>query len=271
MDQYAVFGNPINHSLSPQIHTLFAAQTQQCLVYKKIMAPMGEFESVIQSFIQQGGKGANITVPFKEAAYALCDVASNAAQQSGAVNTLLFNDGNIEGHNTDGVGLVRDIQQNHAQSLKNKRLLVLGAGGAVRGIMPALFEASVLSIDVVNRTHEKAVELAKCFLGLGSIQAKMFNQLGDVTYDVVIQATSVRGQIDWQLPVSAFKPMTLFYDLNYQLDGMTPFLQWVSAQGYHHMSDGLGMLVEQAAESFYLWRGVHLDTDVVRQMLVIEH
>lgn len=269
MDKYAVFGNPIAQSLSPDIHRLFAKQTQQLIAYDKILAPLDGFKSAVDAFFQSGGKGANVTVPFKLEAYGLCDELSASARQSDAVNTLLCrDDGKIEGHNTDGIGLIHDIEGTYQLSLRDKRVLIIGAGGAVHGIIPALMAAGVHTLDVANRTLEKAQALADRFSQLGAIHAYGLDILQG-NYDVVIHATSVREASQLTLSDELLHPDAFYYDLNYQLHGQTPFVQWALEHGCRQVGDGLGMLIEQAAEAFRLWRGVRPDTHLIRSLIVV--
>ena len=253
-DRYAVFGNPIAHSKSPRIHTLFAAQTGQDLRYEALLAPLDGFAASVEAFRNQGGKGANVTVPFKEEAFRLSTQLSERARAAGAVNTLRFDGNDIHGDNTDGAGLVADIRDNLHTPLQGKRILLLGAGGAARGVILPLLAEKPAQLLIANRTEDKAQAMACTFDGCA---AAGFAHI-DGTFDVVINATSA-GLIDAALPIagSVFAADSLAYDMMY--GKATPFLQLAAANGAR-CADGLGMLVEQAAEAFFVWRGVRPDT-----------
>lgn len=265
-DRYAVIGNPIGHSKSPQVHALFAQQTQQTMVYERLLAPLDNFAGAVQDFIAQGGRGANVTVPFKLEAFALAQELTPRAQSAGAVNTLSFSAGRIKGDNTDGIGLVRDIMINAAVPLKGRSVLLLGAGGAARGVILPLIEANIASLVIANRTQNRAQELAQHFSALAvPVSASTFGQL-DRTFDVIINATSASLSSDLPpLPDAVFGPDTLAYDMMYSAQP-TLFMQHAAQRGAH-VRDGLGMLVEQAAESFQIWRGVRPETASVYQWL----
>ncbi|MCZ2721867.1 shikimate dehydrogenase [Marinomonas sp. 15G1-11] len=266
-DQYGVFGNPIEHSKSPVIHHFFAELTQQPIQYSKFLGDLDSFEQQVKTFFEQGGKGLNVTVPFKERAFQLCDVLSSRAQQAGAVNTLLIGkNGDIFGDTTDGVGMIRDICDNHSQSLTDKRVLVLGAGGAVRGILEPLRDAGPSTIVVANRTLSKAQALADHFHKQTTpITASAFETL-EGHFDVIINGTSASLDGDLPpLPDSVIKTGTWCYDMMYGKEP-TVFLKWAQTLGANG-SDGLGMLVEQAAESFYLWRMQRPDTCLLIQKM----
>ena len=255
-DRYAVFGNPIAHSKSPEIHAQFARETAQDLTYEAILAPLDGFAGSLNGFRAAGGKGANITVPFKEQAYGLCDRLTPRAELAGAVNTVLFQDGAIVGDNTDGAGLVRDLMHNHQFALAHKRILLLGAGGAARGVIGPILEQAPAGLTIANRTASRAQVLATHFSqrGLSPVASCDLDAL-DAPFDLVINATaaSLGGE---RPPVSSriFQPASLAYDMMYG-SSPTPFLRWAQQQGAA-TADGLGMLVEQAAEAFYFWRGV---------------
>ncbi len=253
-DRYAVFGHPIAHSKSPQIHAAFARQTGQDMSYEAILAPKDGFAASVAAFVTAGGRGANVTVPFKEEAYKLASRLSPRAQRAGAVNTLLFDDG-ILGDNTDGAGLVADLTRNLHCALAGKRILLVGAGGAARGVIDPLLEQSPAELVIANRTIGRAQELAKLF-GRG-IRACGFDAV-DTPFDLVINATaaSLAGELP-PLSPRIVTAGTLAYDMMYGRD--TPFLAFARSHG-SATADGLGMLVEQAAEAFYLWRGVRPDT-----------
>jgi shikimate dehydrogenase len=260
-DRYAVFGHPIAHSKSPQIHAAFARQTGQDMSYEAILAPRDGFAASVADFVAAGGRGANVTVPFKEEAYKLASRLSPRAQRAGAVNTLLFDDG-ILGDNTDGAGLVADLTRNLHCALAGKRILLVGAGGAARGVIDPLLEQSPAELVIANRTIGRAQELAMLF-GRG-IRACGFDAI-DTPFDLVINATAagLAGELP-PLSPAIFTADTLAYDMMYGRD--TPFLSFAHAHGAA-TADGLGMLVEQAAEAFALWRGVRPDTAPVIAML----
>lgn len=253
-DRYAVFGHPIAHSKSPLIHAAFARQTGQDMAYEAILAPLDGFSGSVAAFIAAGGRGANVTVPFKEEAYKLAGRLSPRAQRAGAVNTLVFDDG-ILGDNTDGAGLVADLTRNLHRALAAKRILLVGAGGAARGVIGPLLDEKPAALIIANRTVSRAQELAELF-GHG-VRGCGFDAV-DTPFDVVINATaaSLAGELP-PLSPRVFTPGTLAYDMMYGRD--TPFLRFARTHGAA-TADGLGMLVEQAAEAFVLWRGVRPDT-----------
>lgn len=268
-DRYAVMGNPVAHSKSPRIHSAFAAQTGQDLEYGALLVEAGTFPERVEAFFDQGGKGLNITVPFKQEAWELADVRSPQAQLAGAVNTLLLDaaTGLLHGHNTDGIGLVRDILQNHGGVLRGKSLLILGAGGATRGILLPLLEQKPASICIANRTVRKAEELAALFKPHGTVTSCGFDGLKGQRFDWVINATaaSLQGELP-PLPDDLLAANSWCYDLMYSTDP-TIFCRWAKEHGASRALDGLGMLVEQAAEAFWLWRGVRPDTAPVLALL----
>lgn len=266
-DRYAVMGNPVAHSKSPRIHAEFARATGQDLVYDAQLVELDRFASALAGFFGNGGKGLNITVPFKQEAWALAQDKSEQAALAGAVNTLFMRDGRLQGHNTDGIGLVRDITQNHGGSLANKRILVLGAGGATRGILLPFLQQNPASICVANRTVGKADELAQVFAPHGKITACGFDALSGQQFDWVINATaaSLQGELP-PLPETLLASDAWCYDLMYAKEP-TVFCRWATRQGAVRSLDGLGMLVEQAAEAFWLWRGVRPQTAGVLQLL----
>ena len=260
MLRFAVIGNPIEHSLSPIIHQQFAKQTGLNLVYEKILGDLNSCQQQIQTFFSQGGTGLNVTLPFKEQAYALCDVLSLRATQAGAVNTLMKGkDGRLYGDNTDGVGLVRDMTQNLGWSLAGKRILVVGAGGAVRGVLGVLLAAKPAQLLIANRTHSKAQALADIFQEYGQITALRFEDIAPHSIDVVINGSSasLMGELP-PLAADILAADACAYDMAYGKPKL-PFLEWATAQ-QATTSDGLGMLIEQAAESFFIWRGVRVTT-----------
>lgn len=265
---FGVFGNPIGHTRSPQIHAMFAEQFGVDIEYRAIEVPRDGFSAAITSFRDEGASGCNITVPFKQAAWELADRRSGRAEMAGAVNTFLFEDeGAIFGENTDGVGLLRDLTLNLDTTIFQKRILVVGAGGAVRGILGPLIEQAPKTLALANRTVAKAVELARIFSTIGHVEPYGLNELKDQQFDIVINGTaaSLSGEVP-PLPDTIFSEDALAYDLMYSSQS-TAFMQWATANGAAHISDGLGMLVEQAAESFALWMGERPDTEVVIKVL----
>lgn len=265
-DQYGVMGNPVAHSKSPQIHSLFAQQTGQRLEYNAIHVDLGGFDQAVGNFDASGGKGLNITVPFKQEAYALMDECSDRAERAGAVNTIVFKEDRRYGDNTDGVGLVNDLVQNHQVVLQGKRILLMGAGGAARGVLAPLLDTRPAHIVIANRTPDKAVALAHAFSDLGDVSGCGYHELGEQRFDIVINATaaSLQGELP-PLPDTLLTDNAVCYDMMY--GKITPFMQWASEHGARHVLDGLGMLVEQAAESFFIWRGVRPDTAPVIEAL----
>jgi shikimate dehydrogenase len=256
-DRYAVFGNPIKHSKSPQIHALFAAQTQQEMIYRAQLVEENRFAEAAKEFFSNGGKGLNITVPFKLDAFAFADQLSDRARRAGAVNTLaLHDDGKIYGDNTDGVGLLRDMSDNLDWVIEGRRVLVLGAGGAVRGILDPLLRKKPDLLVIANRTVSKAQQLVRDFSDIGALSACSFEALAGSQFDLVINATSasLSGELP-PLPSSLLTEQGCCYDMVYGAEP-TPFMRWAAGQMAWAVSDGLGMLVEQAAESFCIWRGV---------------
>jgi shikimate dehydrogenase len=256
-DRYAVIGHPVAHSKSPWIHARFASATGQDLEYARIDADPAHFASAVAAFRGSGGKGLNVTLPHKEAAFRLCAETSERARAAQAVNTLVLRDP-VFGDNTDGAGLVRDIEANQGYGLRGRSVLLLGAGGAARGVVGALLGAGVARLFIANRTVHKARELAKRF---ARAQASGYAELAGERFDVVVNATSA-GLQDAALPLPAalFSPGMLAYEMVYGRD--TAFLAAARARGAR-ACDGLGMLVEQAAESFLVWRGVRPDTRAV--------
>lgn len=267
MDHYAVMGNPIEHSKSPAIHKMFAEQTGQTLVYEKMCVPVEGFIEALAEFQGQGGKGLNITVPFKEQAWQWVEQKSERATFAGAVNTLKFTEQGCYGENTDGVGLVTDLVKNHGVTLKGKKLLVLGAGGAVRGVLGPLMEQAPAQLVIANRTVVKAEKLAALFAPFGSITACGFDDLGSEPFDWVINGTSasLNNEVP-PIPAAILGAQSGCYDMMYG-NQLTPFNQWAKNNGAQRVIDGLGMLVEQAAESFYLWREVRPKTGPVMDAL----
>lgn len=263
---FAVFGNPIAHSKSPRIYELFAAQTGIELTYRRLLAPLDRFEEMLQGYFQEGAHGANITVPFKERAFAKADELSEGASLAGAVNTLKkLHDGRLFGDNTDGVGLLSDLQRLNFIKPQD-RILLVGAGGAARGVIQPLLSYGC-SIVVTNRTFAKAEGLAKLFSVVGNIHAVALDDLREQHFDLIINATSssLHGDIP-QLPASLISSQTCCYDMFY-LSELTPFLAWCVQHGAIRYADGLGMLVGQAAHSFQLWNGVMPDVVPVIEQL----
>ena len=258
-DKYAVFGNPIAHSKSPRIHALFAASLSQRIEYEKRLAPIGDFVGELQRFFDEGGVGANVTVPFKRDAFAFAREASPRAQQAGAANFLMWCDDHWYCDNTDGAGLARDIESNLQVSLKDKNVLLLGAGGAARGVIGPLLLRSPKQIVVVNRTAQRAKALVATYENQYSASALSVESLvaKSAKFDVVINATSSSLGGGLPLPHGAyvFAPDALAYDMMYGKQPTT-FMSWALRQGASRVADGLGMLVEQAAESYVQWRGV---------------
>ncbi|WP_341677426.1 shikimate dehydrogenase [Niveibacterium sp. SC-1] len=264
-DRYAVFGNPIAHSKSPFIHARFAEAAAQAMRYEALLAPIAGFAQAVADFRAAGGRGANVTVPFKLEAFALADTRSARAEAAGAANTLLISEAGIHADNTDGIGLVRDLAWLGAP-IAGRRVLLLGAGGAARGAILPLLEAGPCELVVANRTRAKAEELAIRFSDAGPINAAGFDSLQG-SFDLVINATSASlSDAAPPLPAGVYAAGALAYDMMYGKTE-TAFLTAARALGANRLADGLGMLVEQAAESFTLWRGVRPDTAPVRQAL----
>lgn len=264
MDRYAVIGNPIAHSKSPWIHAAFARQTGQALRYEALLAPLDGFARTVAEFRAHGGRGLNVTVPFKLEAFALAERHTARAELAGAVNTLAFGSDGILGDNTDGAGLVRDLTAKLGCTLAGRRVLLLGAGGATRGAVLPIARAGAARIAIANRTAAKADELAHELaphLGGVPLAGGGFDALaGEAPFDVVINATSASlGGDAPAVPPAAFAPGALAYDMVYG-KGLTPFLKLAQAAGAARVADGVGMLVEQAAEAFAWWRGVRPDT-----------
>ena len=266
MDRYGVFGNPIGHSKSPQIHRLFAEQTGQALSYEPLLAPLDDFPGFARQFFVVG-RGANVTVPFKEEAWRLADQLTERARRAGAVNTLhKLDDGRLLGDNTDGIGLVRDLLDNAGIALEGRRILLLGAGGAVRGVLEPLLAQGPSALVIANRTLARAEQLASEFAELGPVSACAFEQL-DGAFDVIINGTSasLAGELPPLADTLVAAGQTFCYDMMYGA-APTPFCQWAADLGAHSR-DGLGMLVEQAAAAFELWRGVRPASAPVLQAL----
>lgn len=262
-DLYCVFGNPIAHSRSPFIHAAFAAETGADLVYEARLAPIDGFAAAVGEFVAAGGRGANVTVPFKEEAFRLCDSLSLRAARAGAVNTLSFIDGRILGDNTDGAGLLADVTGNLGCQLLGRQVLLLGAGGAARGVIEPLLATKPGRLVIANRSVDKAQALVDAFSDLGQLEACRFEELAGQSFAVVINATSASlGGKALPLPGGVFASDSLAYDMMYG-KGETSFLAQARQQGAGRCADGLGMLVGQAAEAFFLWRGVRPATEPV--------
>jgi shikimate dehydrogenase len=263
LDRYAVIGNPVEHSKSPWIHAHFAKQTGEPVEYGRILGSIGGFERDVRAFVEAGGRGMNVTVPFKLDAHAFADTLTPRAAAAGAANTLAFDADGVRGDNTDGVGLVRDIEQNLGVGFEGARVLLLGAGGAARGVVLPMFERKPAALTIVNRTPAKAHQLVDQFADAAHAAHVRFSGGGaDAVeagqYDVIVNATA--GSLDAALPEcddSVFGPGSLAYDMMYSAKP-TVFMEHARRLGARS-ADGLGMLVEQAAESFFVWRGVRPD------------
>ncbi len=260
-DRYAVLGNPIAHSKSPAVHKLFAHQFGHHIEYSAILVEPGDFRQAVEQFRAGGGKGLNVTVPFKPDAFRLADPLSDRAKLAEAVNTLRFEpDGRLFGDNTDGAGIVHDIEINLGIPLRDKNILILGAGGAVRGVLDPILRHHPKLVVLANRTVSKAKDLVRVFSQHGKFMASRFEDLKGKHFDIVINGTSasLKGEVP-PLPVTIFARGALAYDMMYG-DRPTPFMEWAMLHNAEKVVDGLGMLVEQAAESYFVWRGVRPDT-----------
>jgi shikimate dehydrogenase len=268
MDQYAVIGNPVAHSKSPQIHAAFAAVTGERIRYERLLAPLGGFAATLEAFADAGGRGANVTVPFKLDALAVATRASDRALAAGACNTLRRDGDAWFADNTDGAGIVRDLTGNLGVPIAGCDVLLLGAGGAARGALLALLAEAPRSVTISNRTPAKAVALMNHFAAAGPVAAIAPQELASRSFDVVINATSagLSGDVALPWPDGLFRPHAFAYDMIYA-DRPTAFLRWAVAHGATRTADGLGMLIEQAAESFFLWRGVRPATAPVFALL----
>lgn len=265
-DRYAVIGNPIAHSRSPEIHHLFAQQTGQAISYERILGDPQDLAAELTAFRRAGGLGMNVTVPFKEQAFAFCNQLSERAQRAGAVNTLSFEDQRILGDNTDGAGLVRDLGCNHRFDFQGAQILLLGAGGAARGVLFPLLAERPARIVVANRTADKAHALAQ-LAQVAEVSGCGLDELAGERFDLIVNGTAagLHGQVP-TLPQRILKEGGWVYDMMYG-NQPTAFVRWGLAQGAAHALDGLGMLVEQAAESFRIWRGVTPDSEAVIRLL----
>lgn len=264
MDKYAVIGSPIGHSLSPRIHALFAEQTGQSIEYSAVEVKPDQFFHQINNFSENGYRGLNVTLPLKSLAWEMADRCEPTANRAKAINTIRFErDGQRSGFNTDGIGLLRDLTENHDIDLQGLRVLILGAGGAVRGVLAPLLYEKPSCLTIANRTAEKAVQLAKEFRDLGSVQGGGYDTLQKQKFDLVINGTSasLTGKLP-PLPDGILSADATVYDMLYSAKPTT-FMDWGTAQGAARNYDGLGMLVEQAAESFSLWRSARPDSRIV--------
>jgi len=270
LDQYAVLGNPISHSQSPRIHALFAQQTDQSMLYSALFTPLESFATTVSEFIKKGGRGVNVTLPFKLQAYQLATRLTERATYAQAVNTLSFEDHEIVGDNTDGIGLVNDITHNLVVNLAAKHILLIGAGGAARGVIFPLLQQNPSSLTITNRTFDKAKALQQHFQSYGNIIAHPLDNLYNRSFDIVINATSSSLQNTFPaISASVFGENALAYDMMYSKEPTT-FLKFARQSGANHLSDGIGMLVEQAAESFYIWRNVRPQTKSVIATLKLQ-
>jgi shikimate dehydrogenase len=267
-DRYGVIGHPISHSKSPVIHRLFARQTGEDVAYEAFDVLPEHLELQLKTFAREGVRGLNVTVPHKEAVARLADQLTDRAHLAGAANTLIIAaDGRLDGDNTDGVGLLTDLTVNLGVTLKGARVLVLGAGGATRGIVPALLGSGPRDLRIANRSIDRARELAERFGKLGKVLPCRFDELGGQRFDLVINATSAGLQGETPpFPASILTKDVVCYDLSYAMTD-TPFIAWARQHGVAQAHQGWGMLVEQAAESFFIWRGVRPDTQPVRAKL----
>lgn len=269
-DRYAVIGNPVAHSVSPAIHAAFARETGQDLEYTRLLAPLDAFQATVMNFMHEGGAGVNVTLPFKHEAWKLVQAHRGYALGAEAVNTIDFRGGGIIGDNTDGIGLMADLERNLAFAVRGRRVLLMGAGGATYGVMQPILNARPERVVVANRTLEKAMRLVAHYQSIGrlasnGVSAQPYQQLAGLQFDLVINATaaSLSGEMP-ALPPGIFASGALAYDMVY--GKMTPFMQFAADEGAV-VADGIGMLVEQAAESFYIWRGVRPDTRPVIDLL----
>jgi shikimate dehydrogenase len=269
LDRYGVFGYPVGHSLSPFIHGMFARETGQAMSYRLYDVPPEEFAARVQEFFEDGGRGLNITLPHKIAAVEVSHELTERAAHAAAVNTLMLESDRILGDNTDGAGLVRDLCDNLRVVITNRRLLVLGAGGATRGILAPLLGLEPAAVVIANRTPERAEALAAAFADLGATSGVGFAYLGDEPFDLIINATSasLSGELP-PIPSGAVSADTVCYELAYGRSA-TAFVRWAQRAGCARALQGLGMLVEQAAESFCLWRGMRPDTAQVLSILKV--
>ena len=266
-DRYAVMGHPIAHSKSPFIHRRFAAELGEPVAYDALLVEPGGFPAAVERFRAEGGRGLNVTIPFKEEAFALSGRRTGRAQRAGAVNTLWFEGAAVCGDNTDGIGLVRDLTSNLAVRIEGRSVLLLGAGGAARGVVGPLLDERPKRLVIGNRTVSRAVEIARQFRGQGTVSAVALDGLTADGFDLVVNATaaSLAGALP-TLPPGTLRAGGVAYDTAYAAKP-TPFVEWGTTEGAAIATDGLGMLVEQAAESFRIWRGRKPRTASVIQAL----
>ena len=268
-DRYAVIGNPVAHSKSPAIHAAFAAHARQDMTYERLPAPLDGFRATVERFAAEGGKGLNVTIPFKREAFGIAAAITERARRAGAGNTLRRSGDDWHAANTHGVGLVRDIVANLGVELRGRAVAILGAGGAARGIVKPVLDAGAASIAISNRTMAKADEIAAQFARFGRIEAVAPEAIGSRACEVVVNATSI-GLADasagFPFDAGVVAPGAFAYDIVYS-DAETAFMRWARAHGASRAADGLGMLIEQAAESFSIWRGVRPDTRPVFALL----
>jgi shikimate dehydrogenase len=267
-DRYAVIGHPIAHSRSPHIHRLFAQQCQQYMIYSAIDVPPEQLTSWVARFFATDGRGLNVTIPYKQALLTMPSRLNDRARKAGALNTLARDSqGQLLGDNTDGVGLVRDLTEHLGLTITAHRLLLLGAGGAARGVIAPLLELMPAQLTIANRTMERAVALASAFAPLGPVRAAGLSDLHGVTFDLIINATaaSLTSEVP-SIPASVLGRQSTCYDMAYG-EADTAFVRWAREHGAARACMGLGMLIEQAAESFYIWRGVRPNTAGVRAAL----
>jgi shikimate dehydrogenase len=267
MDRYAVMGHPVGHSKSPRIHQAFAEQTGQALEYTAIPVEPGHFPEAVARFRAEGGRGLNVTLPFKEDAFELAERVTERARRAGAVNTLTLGDDGVAGDNTDGIGLVRDLTANLGCPLVGRRVLLVGAGGAARGVLGPLLEQWPERVVVANRTASRAAGLAREAADVGDVTGCGLEDLAGLRFHLVVNATaaSLEAQVP-ALPEDLFEAGAWAYDMMYGAEP-TPFMTWAAQRGAAHQADGLGMLVEQAAESFRIWRGMRPATAPVIALL----
>ena len=267
-DRYAVIGNPIAHSKSPEVHAVFARLTGESISYERILSEKDAFRETAAQFFNNAGKGLNVTLPFKEDASRFVDELTDYARHAGAVNTIVRQPGGgYLGANTDGIGLLRDLHKTLRLSLQDKSILIIGAGGAARGIIEPLLQENPAQVVIANRTVSKALDIVNDFHVLGELQSCSLDQIPSRPYHLVLHTTSAALQKkELPLPVEIITPQTYCYDLLYG-DEDTPFMQWCKDQGARNVADGFGMLLEQAAEAFYLWRGMRPDTTLAKNHL----
>lgn len=268
-DQYAAIGNPISHSKSPFIHSAFAEETGQDIHYGLLEGPLGKFNETVDEFRRQGARGLNITTPFKLDAFEYADKLSDGARAAGAVNCMKFEGETVRAENFDGVGLVRDIAENLGFPIEGRSVLLLGAGGAARGLVLPFLRESPARFVIVNRTVPKAEHLAKEFANHGNVETSGYDGLNGDAFDIIVNATSasLRNEVP-DLPRDVFGPQCLAYELSYG-KGLTPFLQLAQGAGARRLADGVGMLVEQAAEAFAWWRGMRPSTRAVIDQMTV--